>query len=159
LLRSRYEPQEPTKDQWLVWWATWLGWTLDSFDFTMFLLIMVPISQEFHVPLTDVAFVLSVTLWLRLLGAVRSGWLAEGAALIPAFQPYERSTSIASSSCRFRVGLTRLVNKQDIRPPQHIENRACNDSRILATDEKSISCGLSSMRVMCLENGIRNKPF
>jgi MFS family permease len=37
----------------------------------------VPISQEFHVPLTDVAFVLSVTLWLRLLGAVGSGWLAD----------------------------------------------------------------------------------
>src|SRR5499427_803477 len=43
----------------------------------MFLLIMVPISQEFHVPLTDVAFVLSVTLWLRLIGAVGSGWLAD----------------------------------------------------------------------------------
>src|SRR5271167_2886502 len=69
--------REPTKDQWLAWWAAWLGWTLDAFDFTMFLLIMVPISQEFHVPLTDVAFVLSVTLWLRLVGAVASGWLAD----------------------------------------------------------------------------------
>src|SRR5262252_11046733 len=69
--------KEPTKEQWLAWVAAWLGWTLDAFDFTMFLLIMVPISQEFHVPLTDVAFVLSVTLWLRLLGAVGSGWLAD----------------------------------------------------------------------------------
>jgi MFS transporter, SHS family, lactate transporter len=69
--------KEPTRDQWLAWFAAWLGWTLDAFDFTMFLLIMVPISQEFHVPLTDVAFVLSVTLWLRLLGAVGSGWLAD----------------------------------------------------------------------------------
>ena len=67
--------REPTKEQWLAWVAAWLGWTLDAFDFTMFLLIMVPISQEFHVPLTDVAFVLSVTLWLRLVGAV--GWLAD----------------------------------------------------------------------------------
>ena len=65
--------KEPTKEQWLAWVAAWLGWTLDAFDFTMFLLIMVPISQEFHVPLTDVAFVLSVTLWLRLVGAVGSG--------------------------------------------------------------------------------------
>ena len=40
----------------------------------MFLLIMVPTSQEFNVPLT--AFVLSVTLWLRLVGEVGSGWLA-----------------------------------------------------------------------------------
>jgi len=69
--------KEPTKDQWLAWIAAWLGWTLDAFDFTMFLLIMVPISQEFHVPLTSVAFVLSVTLWLRLVGAVGSGWLAD----------------------------------------------------------------------------------
>jgi len=69
--------KEPTRDQWIAWWASWLGWTLDAFDFTMFLLIMVPISQTFHVPLTSVAFVLSVTLWLRLLGAVGSGWLAD----------------------------------------------------------------------------------
>jgi MFS transporter, SHS family, lactate transporter len=69
--------KEPTKDQWLAWWAAWMGWTLDAFDFTMFLLIMVPISQEFHVPLAEVAFVLSVTLWLRLLGAVGAGWLAD----------------------------------------------------------------------------------
>ena len=69
--------KEPTKDQWLAWVAAWLGWTLDAFDFTMFLLIMVPISKEFNVPLTDVAFVLTVTLWLRLVGAVASGWLAD----------------------------------------------------------------------------------
>jgi MFS transporter, SHS family, lactate transporter len=69
--------KEPTRDQWLAWWAAWLGWMLDAFDFTMFLLIMVPISQEFHVPLTEVAFVLTVTLWLRLVGAVASGWLAD----------------------------------------------------------------------------------
>jgi MFS transporter, SHS family, lactate transporter len=69
--------REPTKDQWLAWVAGWLGWTLDAFDFTMFLLIMVPISKEFGVPLTAVAFVLSVTLWLRLVGAVTSGWIAD----------------------------------------------------------------------------------
>jgi len=69
--------KEPTKDQWIAWWAAWLGWTLDAFDFTIFLLIMVPISQEFGVPMTEVAFVLTITLWLRLVGAVASGWLAD----------------------------------------------------------------------------------
>src|ERR1700726_463863 len=69
--------REPTKDQWYAWWAAWLGWTLDAFDFTVFLLIMKPIADEFHVPLTEVAFVLTVTLWLRLVGAVASGWLAD----------------------------------------------------------------------------------
>ncbi len=69
--------KEPTKDQWFAWWAAWMGWTLDAFDFTVFLLIMLPISQEFGVPLTDVVFVLTVTLWMRLVGAVASGWLAD----------------------------------------------------------------------------------
>jgi MFS transporter, SHS family, lactate transporter len=69
--------QEPTKDQWLAWVAAWLGWMLDAFDFTIFLLIMVPISKEFDVPLVSVTFVFTVTLWLRLLGATASGWLAD----------------------------------------------------------------------------------
>jgi len=69
--------QEPTKDQWLAWWAAWLGWTLDAFDFTVFLLIMVAIAKEFNVPLTAVTVVFTITLWMRLVGAIASGWLAD----------------------------------------------------------------------------------
>ena len=69
--------KEPTKDQWLAWVAAWLGWTLDAFDFTIFLLIMLPIAQEFSVPLTAVTAVFTLTLWMRLLGATASGWLAD----------------------------------------------------------------------------------
>ena len=32
--------KEPTKDQWFAWFAAWLGWMLDAFDFTIFLFIM-----------------------------------------------------------------------------------------------------------------------
>jgi SHS family lactate transporter-like MFS transporter len=69
--------KEPTREQWQAWIAAWLGWTLDAFDFTVFLLIMLPISKEFGVPLTNVAFILTVTLWMRLIGAIASGWLAD----------------------------------------------------------------------------------
>jgi SHS family lactate transporter-like MFS transporter len=69
--------KEPTKDQWYAWVAAWLGWTLDAFDFTIFLLIMLPISQEFNVPLTEVTAVFTLTLWMRLVGATASGWLAD----------------------------------------------------------------------------------
>jgi len=69
--------KEPTKDQWYAWWAAWLGWTLDAFDFTVFLLIMKPIADEFGVPVSEVAWILALTLWLRLVGAVASGWLAD----------------------------------------------------------------------------------
>jgi SHS family lactate transporter-like MFS transporter len=64
--------KEPTKDQWIAWVAAWLGWTLDAFDFTIFLLLMVPIAETFHVPLVEVAAVFTITLWLRLVGAVGS---------------------------------------------------------------------------------------
>ncbi len=37
--------KEPTKEQWHAWVAAWLGWTLDAFDFSIFLLIMLPIAQ------------------------------------------------------------------------------------------------------------------
>src|SRR5215813_9052887 len=63
--------KEPTKDQWYAWVAAWLGWTLDAFDFTIFLLIMLPISQEFGVPLTEVAAVFTLTLWNRLVLGVQ----------------------------------------------------------------------------------------
>jgi len=69
--------REPTREQWHAWVAAWLGWTLDSFDFTIFLLLMLPISQSFHVPLVDVTAVLTLTLWMRLVGATISGWLAD----------------------------------------------------------------------------------
>lgn len=69
--------REPTKDQWYAYIAAWLGWTLDAFDFTIFLVIMLAISQEFGVPLTAVAAVFTVTLWLRLLGATAAGWMAD----------------------------------------------------------------------------------
>jgi MFS transporter, SHS family, lactate transporter len=69
--------KEPTKDQWYAYIAAWLGWTLDAFDFTIFLLIMLPISKEFGVPLAAVAAVFTITLWLRLVGATASGWLGD----------------------------------------------------------------------------------
>lgn len=69
--------KEPTKDQWYAYIAAWLGWTLDAFDFTIFLVIMLPISQEFGVPLTAVTAVFTITLWLRLLGATAAGWMAD----------------------------------------------------------------------------------
>src|SRR5437660_12369768 len=69
--------KEPTKDQWYAYLAAWAGWTLDAFDFTAFLLIIAPIAKEFDVPVPEVAAVLTITLWMRLLGATASGWLAD----------------------------------------------------------------------------------
>src|ERR1700682_2191194 len=69
--------KEPPKAQWNAYVAAWLGWTLDAFDFTIFLLIMVPIAKEFDVPLTACTVVFTITLWLRLVGATAAGWMAD----------------------------------------------------------------------------------
>jgi len=69
--------KEPTRDQWYAYIAAWLGWTLDAFDFTVFLLLLVPIAKEFNEPLTAVTIVFTLTLWMRLIGAVSSGWMAD----------------------------------------------------------------------------------
>ena len=69
--------KEPTKDQWTAWVAAWLGWTLDAFDFTIFLFLMGPIAKDFDVPLTAVTIVFTLTLWMRLVGATAAGWLAD----------------------------------------------------------------------------------
>ncbi|HEX4365737.1 MAG TPA: MFS transporter [Rhodopila sp.] len=69
--------KEPTRDQWYAFVAAWLGWTLDAFDFTVFLLIMHPIAQYFHVSMLEVTFVFTITLWMRLIGATASGWIGD----------------------------------------------------------------------------------
>ena len=69
--------KEPTRDQWHAWIAAWLGWVLDAFDFTIFLMIMSPIAKAFNVPLVEVTAVFTITLWMRLIGATASGWLAD----------------------------------------------------------------------------------
>src|SRR5258708_7544147 len=54
-----------------------VGWTLDAFDFPVFLLIMVSIAKEFNEPLAAVTIVFTLTLWMRLFGAVAAGWMAD----------------------------------------------------------------------------------
>ena len=69
--------REPTKDQWYAFIAAWLGWTLDAFDFTVFLFLLVPIAKEFNADLTLVVLVGSLTMWMRFAGAMASGWMAD----------------------------------------------------------------------------------
>jgi SHS family lactate transporter-like MFS transporter len=43
----------------------------------MFLLLLVPISLEFAVPLSELVAIFATTLWLRAFGGVAGGWLAD----------------------------------------------------------------------------------
>jgi len=56
---------------------------LDAFDFTAFLLIIAPIAKEFDVPVPEVAAVLTITLWMRLIGALPADGSPTGSAAEP----------------------------------------------------------------------------
>jgi SHS family lactate transporter-like MFS transporter len=57
--------------------AAWLGWILDAFDFTVFLLVMPRIAKDFGVSITATAWTVTLTLLLRLVGGVGAGAAAD----------------------------------------------------------------------------------
>jgi SHS family lactate transporter-like MFS transporter len=69
--------REPTGGQWASFLAAWVGWILDAFDFTIFLLVMPLIAKEFHQSITATSVSLTLTLLVRLLGGAVAGTMAD----------------------------------------------------------------------------------
>src|SRR3954465_610549 len=67
---------EVSRAQWISFLAAWLGWVLDAFDFTIFLLAMPLIAKEFGVAHVSTTSSIALTLLARLFG----GWIAGAAA-------------------------------------------------------------------------------
>jgi SHS family lactate transporter-like MFS transporter len=57
--------------------ATFLGWTLDAFDYFLLVMVMPAVARTFAVPVKEVAFALLLTLAFRPLGALVFGRLAD----------------------------------------------------------------------------------
>jgi len=57
--------------------ASFLGWTLDAFDYFLLVFVMPEIARDFHVGVTEVTFALLLTLAFRPLGALIFGRLAD----------------------------------------------------------------------------------
>jgi SHS family lactate transporter-like MFS transporter len=57
--------------------ASFLGWTLDAFDFFVLVFVLPAIAAEFHRSVADLAFTITATLALRPIGALAFGWLAD----------------------------------------------------------------------------------
>lgn len=69
--------KEPTRAQWTAFLAAWLGWVLDAFDFTVYLLVVPDIMKEFGVNKTAATGSIALTLLLRLAGGMTAGWAAD----------------------------------------------------------------------------------
>src|SRR4029077_14883901 len=57
--------------------ASFLGWTLDAFDFFLLVFVLKDIAQEFGAPIPDVTFAILLTLAMRPLGAFLFGRAAD----------------------------------------------------------------------------------
>ncbi|MFY9768653.1 MAG: MFS transporter [Xanthobacteraceae bacterium] len=66
-----------TSDQKHVVAATFLGWTLDAFDFFLLVFVLKDIAAEFHSDMTEVTFAILLTLAMRPLGAYLFGRAAD----------------------------------------------------------------------------------
>lgn len=66
-----------TGAQWRAFFASLAGWSLDAFDFFIFVFCLRSISAEFHTDVKAVSQGLFLTLAFRPLGALVFGWLAE----------------------------------------------------------------------------------
>jgi MFS transporter, SHS family, lactate transporter len=58
-------------------WASYLGWTLDAFDYFLLTFMLAAIAKEFHTDVKAVTVAIMLTLAARPIGAFAFGWLAE----------------------------------------------------------------------------------
>ena len=63
--------------QWRAFWATFLGWVLDAFDFTILTFILIDIQNSFAVDRALAGALGTVTLLMRFLGGAIAGTAAD----------------------------------------------------------------------------------
>ena len=66
-----------TKPQLTTFIASFLGWTLDAFDFLLAIVLIPELSKAFAAPVPRIALATTLTLALRPVGALIFGWIAD----------------------------------------------------------------------------------
>jgi SHS family lactate transporter-like MFS transporter len=69
--------RQVTRDQWRAFWAVFLGWVVDSFDFNILAFIIIDIQQSFTVDRALAGLLGTVTLMMRLVGGTIAGTAAD----------------------------------------------------------------------------------
>ncbi len=57
--------------------ASFLGWTLDAFDFFVVIFLLDVLAAHFHVPKRDIVLTITATLAMRPVGALLFGMMAD----------------------------------------------------------------------------------
>ncbi len=66
-----------TPAQWRAFWATFLGWVLDGFDFTIVTFLLIDVQRSFEVNAALAGALGTVTLFFRVAGGILSGTAAD----------------------------------------------------------------------------------
>ena len=88
-------------------WASYLGWTLDAFDFFLLVFLKVAIGKQFGISDAAVSELLFLTLAARPFGAFFFGWLADRFGRRPKRSPSQpkqkapigRAASVRKTPC------------------------------------------------------------
>jgi SHS family lactate transporter-like MFS transporter len=69
--------RQVTREQWRAFWAVFLGWIVDSFDFNILTFIVIDIQKSFTVDSALAGALGTVTLFMRLVGGTIAGTAAD----------------------------------------------------------------------------------
>jgi len=89
--------------------SSFLGWTLDAFDFFLLVFVLKDIAQEFGAPIPDVTFAILLTLAMRPLGAFLFGRAADRWGRRPTLMADVLLYSILEFASGFSPNLTVLL--------------------------------------------------
>src|SRR6201985_3512397 len=89
--------------------ASFLGWTLDAFDFFILVFVLKDIAQEFHTDISDVIFAILLTLAVRPIGAFLFGRAADRWGRRPTLMVDVLLYSILEFASGFAPSLTVLI--------------------------------------------------
>lgn len=89
--------------------ASFLGWTLDAFDYFLLVFVVGDIARDFDVGITEVTFALFLTLAARPLGALLFGRLADRYGRRPVLMIDVALYSLLALACAFAPSLVVLL--------------------------------------------------
>ena len=92
-----------------AFFACFLGWTLDAFDYFLLVFCVPAIAADFHATTAAVAVALALTLAFRPVGAVLFGWMAERYGRRPTLILNIACYSVLELSCAFAPSLHVLL--------------------------------------------------
>lgn len=98
-----------TKDQRNAFVAAYLGWAMDAFDYFLVVLVYSEIADDFHVSLTDMAFLTTATLVMRPVGALLFGLWADRKGRRTPLMVDVAFYSVVGFACAFAPNYTVLL--------------------------------------------------